>query len=191
MARLLVVTDSQWHRSAKIAGNSAFLASAPRATAVVLLRSERRSNGGRFLFRRYSPSPAIAKALWHSTYRPWFLLVYCCLLEATSQQRSRTRRRPEPESTASRGSAAKSIWSRDDPHRRSPLPFRSLATKLAVPLRPHRPALFLPSGSRGALHALADCLSGLCHALLQVSHIVRRRIVHLLLRSTSVCRANY
>jgi hypothetical protein len=33
-------------------------------------------------------------------------------------------------------------------------------------------------GSRGALHALAECLSGLSHARLQVSHIVRRRILH-------------
>src|SRR5271169_3191901 len=89
-----------------------------------------------------------------------------------------------------RRSAAKRIWSHDAPHRQRPPPPRRLATKLAVRLRPRRPALFrltgrrqgrrgsilnqffgltgrCGGGSRAALHALADCLSSLCHARLQ------------------------
>jgi hypothetical protein len=62
--------------------------------------------------------------------------------ESTGPRRSRARSRPEQRSTGSRRSAAKRIWSQDDPLGRRPPPLRPLATKLAVRLRPHRPALF-------------------------------------------------
>src|ERR1700737_3149514 len=80
---------------------------------------------------------------WASPYRQQFFLVYR-VRESTNSRRSRVRSRPEPPLMASRRSAAKRISSRDDRHLRRPPPLRSLATKLAVPLRRHRSILLSP-----------------------------------------------